>query len=132
MTAYARALKRNAMLAPEDGSVASFVRWYRSLGFKEKILQSELYGVYQDICSLTGTKRVKEKHFGKHLTQAGYTPEQDDNRENGRRHRPMMVDLSRLPSLPLSLPSLPTSKSKPAIAATSGNRRAQIPMGMAA
>lgn len=118
MTAYARALKRNAMLAPEDGSVAAFVRWYRSLGFKQKILQSELYGAYQDICSLTGTKRVKEKHFGKHLTQAGYTPEQDDNRENGRRHRPMMVDLSRLPSLPLSLPRVTSAKPTTAMSAT--------------
>jgi hypothetical protein len=123
MTGFARAWERNAMLAPEDGSVAAFVRWYRALGFREKILQSDLYGAYQDICSLTGTKRVKEKHFSKHLTQAGYTPEQDDNRENGKRHRPMVVDLSRLPSLPLSLPH---QKSMSAIAAKSGNRRARV------
>lgn len=125
MTGFARAWERNAMLAPEDGSVAAFVRWYRALGFREKILQSDLYGAYQDICSLTGTKRVKEKHFSKHLTQAGYTPEQDDNRENGKRHRPMVVDLSRLPSLPLSLPRVTSAKPTTAMSATRANAKIQ-------
>lgn len=113
---------------PSNGSVAAYIDWLLACDKRHhrKWLQSELHGEYQTMCILTGRKPVKEKHFGKHLTQAGYTPEQDDNRENGRRHRPMMVDLSRLPSLPLSLPSLPASKSKTATRDISGNRRARV------
>lgn len=119
MTAYARALERNAMLAPEDGSVAAFVRWYRALGFKEKFDQSDVYADYVDQCSLMGLDPVSWKHFGEHLTEAGFAPKKAEKRKgNGKRHRPMTVDLSRVPTLPISLPRVTSAKPTTAMSDT--------------
>lgn len=97
MTAYARAWKRNAMLAPEDGSVAAFVAWMRDeLGWTGIHMQKDLWCEYVMICKLSRFKPVKEKWFGRELGKAGFKPYQIDKRTRGKGPRPMAVDLSEM------------------------------------
>jgi len=93
-TAFGRAYRRNAALLPEKASVKAFVAWMRDLGFSGEQLLSELYLEFSITVEMMGGSPLPLKRFGRALAKAGYTPYQADKEKNGKRWRPMAVNLS--------------------------------------
>lgn len=93
-TAFGRAYQRNASLLPERASVKSFVAWMRDLGFSGEQLLSELYLEFSATVEMMGGDPIPLKRFGRALAKAGYVPYQADKEKDGKRWRPMAVNLS--------------------------------------
>jgi hypothetical protein len=93
-TAFGRAHQRNPALLPERASVKAFVAWMRDLGFSGEQLLSELYLEFSETVELMGGSPLPLKRFGRALAKAGYTPYQADKEKDGKRWRPMAVNLS--------------------------------------
>jgi hypothetical protein len=95
-TAFGRAYQRNASLLPEKASVKAFVAWMRDLGFSGEQLLSDLYLEFSETVELMGGSPLPLKRFGRALAKAGYTPYQADKEKDGKRWRPMAVNLSAI------------------------------------
>lgn len=93
-TAFGRAYRRNPALLPERASVKAFVAWMRDLGFTGEQLLSELYLEFSETVELMGGSPLPLKRFGRALAKAGYLPYQADKEKDGKRWRPMAVNLS--------------------------------------
>jgi hypothetical protein len=93
-SAFGRAYRRNPALLPERASVKAFVAWMRALGFGGEQLLSELYLEFSETIELMGGSPLPLKRFGRALAKAGYVPYQADKEKDGKRWRPMAVNLS--------------------------------------
>ena len=93
-TAFGRACEQYPSLKPEGHSVAAFVRWMRSQGHARVWIQEDLFMEYLVIQEAMRARPLPLKRFGRALTKAGCTPKQADWEKDGKRWRPMVVDLS--------------------------------------
>lgn len=90
-SAARRAVKRNAALAPKDGSVQALVDWYRELGFAGlEIMQAEIWQAYRFIGGHAGHSCVSLREFKTELRKAGCDCWQADLRSSDG-SRPEMV-----------------------------------------
>ena len=93
-TAFERACQRRPSLLPDSPTVPAFIRWMRSLGHGGEHLQEDLYVEFSEVLELMGGAPLPLRKFGRALANAGYTPYQVDRERDGRRWRPMAVNLS--------------------------------------
>ncbi len=93
--AFRAALERNPTLAPEDGTVRSFVAWLQMQGIHGERPQSELFEMYEAVCDLAGFTHTSRKRFKQALIEAGCECWQADTDRDGRRHRPEMTHIPK-------------------------------------
>jgi hypothetical protein len=94
VTAFERACQRYSSMRPEGRSVAAFARWMRSTGHARVWTQEDLFLEYLCIQEMIGSRPLPLKRFGRALAKAGFIPKQADWEKDGKRWRPMIVDLA--------------------------------------
>jgi hypothetical protein len=112
-TAFERACQRYSNMRPEGRSVAAFARWMRSTGHARVWTQEDLFLEYLCIQEMIGSRPLPLKRFGRALAKAGYIPKQADWEKDGKRWRPMIVDLAAIKP-ELSIIATTTTRDTPA------------------
>lgn len=112
-TAFERACQRYTNMRPEGRSVAAFARWMRSTGHARVWTQEDLFLEYLCIQEMIGSRPLPLKRFGRALAKAGFIPKQADWEKDGKRWRPMIVDLAAVKP-ELSVIAATTTRDTPA------------------